>query len=332
MPDEPAERSPQTSPPTRSQSVARAAAAQHGLVRREQVLAAGYSTSTIARWLKDERLHPVHHNLYALGHGVLGDDARAHALVLACAMWEQTDGTLAGAARSHQSAAAALGLLREWNGDAHVAALRRLALAGCHVHRVRSLDPLDVTDVGGVPTTTWSRTLLDLAEVLQLRWLIRALEQSVIHELHDDRVLQETMARGVGRRGIPALRAALAAGHHLDPQVTRSVLEDEFLFLVRSATPALPELPQMNAPLELSYRHRFEVDALWRRLRVALELDSRFHDPPGARMRDRERDRALRAAGYRTFRVRWADVVQRPGWVLWKVRELLARAAQTHAA
>lgn len=285
------------------------------------------SEAAIDRWLDVGRLHRVHRRVYALGHPALPAMGIERAAVMGAARWDAERSVLLGSALSHQSAGLQQQLVRWWKGPLHITSVRRVQLDGCEVHTVRSLDPLDVGVVDGVPTTTWSRTLLDLAEVLEHRWLVRALEQSVIHGLYVHRQLDETVARGVGRRGIAPLRVALATGHHLTPQLTRSLLEDLFLFLVREADPPLPVLPTMNGDLRLLGGEQFEVDAIWFGLKVAIELDSRFHDPAGPRMRDGVRDSALRRDGYLTFRFRWADVVGRPGWVVWKVRDLLARAA-----
>lgn len=324
MRSEPAERVVPSSPPTLAQAVARLAAAQHGVVRHEQLIALGVGRSTIGRWVQSERLHVVHHKVYAVGVPLLPPLGADHAAVLAVATWDPELEILGDAALSHQTAGLRQQLLRASTGPIHVTSVRRSVPDGARTHTVRSLDPRFVTSLEGVPITKWFRTLIDLAEVLPLRELVRALEQSVIHDLYDHGTLVEAMRLSTGRAGLPALREALAAGHHLDPQMTRSILEEQFLFLVREADPALPCLPRMNADVRLSRGEQYEIDALFRRPRVAIELDSRFHEPSGARMRDAERDRALKRDGYRVFRFRWADVVGRPGWVLWQLRELLA--------
>lgn len=311
--------------PTTEQRVARLAADQHGVVRHEQLIALGLGRSTIGRWVDAERLHVLHPKIYALGTPLLPPLGAEHAAVLAVATWDPELEVLGDAAVSHQTAGLQQKLLRSWTGPLHVTSLRRSVVDGAVNHTVRSLDPRFLTTIDDLPTTKWFRTLIDLAEVLPLRELVRALEQSVIHELYDHRTLVTAMELSPGRTGIAALREAVATGHHLKPQMTRSVLEEEFLFLVREATPALPVLPQMNADVRLSRGEQFEIDALFRRARVAIELDSRFHEPAGARMRDAARDRALKRDGYLVFRFRWADVVQRPGWVLWTLRELLSQ-------
>ena len=61
------------------------------------------------------------------------------------------------------------------------------------------------------------------------------------------------------------------------------------------------ELPQPETNVVIE---GFEVDALWRERRVAVELDSRaYHDNLVAFERDRERDRILNAAEWRPIRI-----------------------------
>lgn len=70
--------------------------------------------------------------------------------------------------------------------------------------------------------------------------------------------------------------------------------------------------PRMNAPLALRGRF-FEVDALWERERVAVELDSRsIHDTPRNFESDKLRDRILVAEGWRTMRVTWRQLQEEP--------------------
>ena len=53
----------------------------------------------------------------------------------------------------------------------------------------------------------------------------------------------------------------------------------------------------------------FEVDAVWRDARVAVELDGRdTHGTATAFERDRERDRILQAAGWRVVRITYRQM------------------------
>ncbi len=56
---------------------------------------------------------------------------------------------------------------------------------GIDVHRVRRLDPLDVTTRDGIPVTTLARTLVDLCSVLSDHDLERTVRQAEILRLVD---------------------------------------------------------------------------------------------------------------------------------------------------
>lgn len=302
------------------------AATQHGIVHREQLLALGLGASTIDRWIAAGRLIRLHPRVYAVGHTALPELGPAVAAVFACGRWDAGDRRLRGAAAGYLTAAALLEIRDPGRGVLHVVSERRCAPRGVIVHRTRRLDDAEVDTVRGVPCTSWARTVVDLAELLDHGPLVRVLERSSIRRIFDHVALEEAMTRHAGRRGIPRLRGALALGHHLDPQRCDSVLEELFLLLVRTADPAIPE-PRMQVPLRLSDGRSIRVDALYPELRVAIELDSRWHDPAGPRMRDASRDAALRRDGYVTFRLRYADVTRRPAWVRRTLRRLLAEAA-----
>jgi very-short-patch-repair endonuclease len=66
--------------------------------------------------------------------------------------------------------------------------------------------------------------------------------------------------------------------------------------------------PELNVPIALADRF-VEVDCVWRRARVIAELDGRaVHGTAAAFERDRARDRALNAAGWRVVRITWRQL------------------------
>ncbi|HEU5063603.1 MAG TPA: DUF559 domain-containing protein [Solirubrobacterales bacterium] len=136
-----------------------------------------------------------------------------------------------------------------------------------------------------------------------------------------ERVLHEAEARGVtdrislpmllerypGRRGTRALRILLDSKE--PAAITRNDFEEAFLALVDAY--GLPR-PRMNADLALRGRF-FEVDALWERQRLAVELDSRgVHGTKKRFESDRQRDRILIAEGWKTMRVTWRQLRDEP--------------------
>jgi very-short-patch-repair endonuclease len=76
--------------------------------------------------------------------------------------------------------------------------------------------------------------------------------------------------------------------------------------------------PAVNAYLE-----GFRVDAVWRTHRLAVELDGwQHHHDRHAFERDRERDAALTAAGWRVVRFTYRQVTTRPDSVIQTLRRL----------
>ena len=101
------------------------------------------------------------------------------------------------------------------------------------------MDPADFTEVDGVPVTSVSRTLLDLAGVLPLRDLGYALDRAERLRVFDLEAVQDVLDRARGKRGAHALRKAIAGWRPAD---TKSELEDLHLELVAAAGFERPRL------------------------------------------------------------------------------------------
>jgi very-short-patch-repair endonuclease len=202
-----------------------------------------------------------------------------------------------GGLLSHRSAAALWGLSRQRSALIDVtAATGRQGVhrrEGIFIHRGR-LHSDDRAMSGGLPVTTVARTLFDLAEFVTLERLESAWEEADRLNLLSPREVEAVCERGYGRRALRPIRRLLAEARAVE--ITRSPLEDDFAAFCRKHR--LPP-PVFNTTV-LDY----EVDALWPRQKVAVELDSwSFHRHRAAFERDRARDTALQAAGYRTLRI-----------------------------
>ncbi|MFN2616400.1 MAG: DUF559 domain-containing protein [Thermoleophilaceae bacterium] len=191
---------------------------------------------------------------------------------------------------------------------------------GIRVHRAAALAQRDVTAVDGIPCTTVARTLLDLAEQVDRRGLVRAVERAEELRLFDAGAVEETLARAAGRAGASALATAIA-GWRPEGSFTRSELERRFFELCSGAN--LPA-PVANARLELP-GGSLEVDFLWREASLVVETDGhRFHGTRHAFERDRRRDQRLLLAGYSVARFTWRQLLERPAEVTSTLRGLLA--------
>ena len=182
-----------------------------------------------------------------------------------------------GAALSHASAAAIWGFGRQ--GDVvHVSVTRDVrSRQGIRVHRTTSLDAV-VHD--GLPLTDPARTLRDLERSATLDEVERAREQA-------------------------AMLGLVLPDDDPYPEFTRSEGERRLKALCRAAQ--LPA-PRMNARVA-----GWEVDAYWPAHKLIVEIDGwRYHGTRAAFERDRRRDAALMAAGYRVVRITWRRLTNEP--------------------
>jgi hypothetical protein len=204
-----------------------------------------------------------------------------------------------GAVLSYRSAAAHLGIRPTDRRLIEVTSGRgRRASAGIELHCDR-LAADEVAVVRGIPVTTSTRTLFDLAAVLDRHRLERALNQAEILRILDTQELARLIDLHPRRRGTRALRTILAASLS---GPTRGELEELFLPFVHSYSLPLPEL---NVDIRIGDTW-IEADCLWRAQRVIVELDGHgVHGTRASFESDRKRDRALQAQGWRTVRVTW---------------------------
>lgn len=289
-------------------AIAALAGRQHGVVARGQLEAVGLARRAIEHRLETGRLHLVHRGAYAVGHRNITGKGWYMAAVLAIG---------ADADLSHRSAGDLWAIRRTSRRRVDVTAPRRIDSRREIETHFAVLPPDETTVLDGIPVTTVPRTLFDLASVLTLHELERAFEQSEALRLTDPLSVEDILNRYPGRPGTRNLRQVL--GQDLRG-ITRSELEERFLVLLDEA--GLPR-PHLNATIALNGTH-FEVDCLWRKQRLIVELDSRsWHDTGRALDRDSERDRRLQAAGFRVVRITWTQLTQDPAGVARDLAKLL---------
>lgn len=292
---------------TRERAVAAIAARQHGVITRQQLIRCGISGDTIDRWLRRGRLHRLHRGVYLLGPRILREWTREMAAVLACR---------AAALLSHRSAAQLWHLLPHAASPAiavTIAGRDPGRKPGITVHRVAGIERWESRLRVGIPVTSPARTLLDLAAAAP-DLAEQATAEAFAKGLVRNRDLLSVLERHPRRPGAKRLRV-LTAG---TPSLTRSEAERHFLALVRKS--GLPA-PEVNAKL-----WAYEVDFLWRRERLVVEVDGfAFHSSRPAFERDRRRDADLVARGFRVLRITWRQIVEGP-------EALVARLAQALAS
>ena len=220
------------------------------------------------------------------------------AAVLACGTW---------AVLSHRSAAAHWGVTT-FSGAAEITSPRSTRSRDA-IRRHRALLPADeITILDAIPVTSVHRTLFDYAGIAPLDRLEAAIREAEYRRLWDRLSLPALLARYPGHRGNANLRLCL---ERLSRTVgfTRSDLEELLLPLLDRFD--LPR-PHLNARLQVGGEW-IEVDCLWRKLGLTVELDSRSaHETRSAFEADRDRDRRLQAEGWRVVRITWRQLHDEP--------------------
>lgn len=281
----------------------------HGVVGRDQLIAAGVAPKPIDNRVQARWLRPMYRGVYAVGP-VQSDDAPLFAAVLACG-----DGTLLG----RESAGFLWRVVGRSSTDlveVLVPLPRCPRHRGIRVHRVRSLPPDEVTQLRKIPVTTPARTLLDLSAQLPIRELEQALAQAEKRYAGTQRRLLALLARYPARPGTPKLRELLEGSRK--PAFVRSEAEERFLVLVRRA--GLPA-PEVNVSL-----HGYEIDFLWREQGLAVEIDGyAFHGDRDAFEADRRRDGDLAARGIQVMRITWRQIADEAEATLVLVAQALAQ-------
>ncbi|HEX6782583.1 MAG TPA: DUF559 domain-containing protein [Solirubrobacterales bacterium] len=172
----------------------------------------------------------------------------------------------------------------------------------------------------GIPCTSPSRTLVDLAGIAGAKALAEAIEEAAVLGILDVPKIDEILLER-RRRGSRRLNRILEGWRRYTPKMRlRSRMEAKLLPLL---TQHLLPIPETNEKLRIAGR-TFEVDFLWRDQRVVVETDGgAFHDNPMAQRRDAERNRILARAGYRVPRIGWEQLRDEPDQTIDEIARFL---------
>lgn len=300
-------------------ALAQLAARQHGLISRLQAYRIGLDRNAVLRAIANGHLQRVGDDVFAMAGVPLGADQAAMAAVL----------QRAGSAVSHGSAACLWGMpgfrLDPVNVLVHRKADSR-ARSSATVHS--STDVLDehITEVRGIPVTTPSRTIYDLAGLPSMHpdRVARLLDNLWSRRLVDHRSVARILGQHAerGRPGTVLLRELLEE-RPPDYRAPESGLESRFQQILRDAG-----LPAMERQIDVGDGQRWigRVDFIDRGRRVIVQIDSEFfHGSVLDRERDAAQTAALEATGYVVVRVTEFDVWHRPADVVERLRGLLTR-------
>ena len=169
-----------------------------------------------------------------------------------------------GAVLSHGSAGALMRIVPRERGVIEVSVPRSNSIRrpGLRIHRPTCRCSKDHTTFHGIPVTSPTRTLIDLATYLTPDRLDRAVSEADILGLIELDALRSELEGRSGQHGVRPLRK-LIDRHTF--AMTRTELERRFLRIVRHA--GLP-LPETGACV-----NGFEVDFFFRDLGLVVETD-----------------------------------------------------------
>lgn len=282
------------------------AAKQLGHITWAQLRARGAAPGSIHRWVQTGYLVPVLPRVYAVGHVTMDEASRLASLLLFAGP---------GAELSHGTAAHHRGWLRYPVAATHISTPRRIRtkLPGVVFHCERDVER-ELVD--GIPCTTVTQTLLDLAATEPLKLVCRSLAQ-----LDYERKLRPTAihrACGRGRLGSAALLDALDT--YIPAMArTKSELEDDFLLLCRRF--GIP-IPSVNTSV-----YGDEPDCYWPDFALVVEIDGDGnHGTPAQRRRDRRKDMRLRAHGLTVVRYGGDEIIHDAATVAADVLGLIAQS------
>ncbi len=195
---------------------------------------------------------------------------------------------------------------------------RNVRRLGHRIHTTNSLDLIDRATIGGIPTTSGARTLIDLARTESIERLTVAFDSGLRDGRFNETLVHRRIValRSSGRYGIPRLLEAIEGvdarrGGH-------SWLEREYLHLIASAGLPRPTTQVVLARVGQGCRERcVRVDVHFPDTPVVVELlGYRFHRTKDEMRRDAERMNALVGEGMRPFQFTYEQVVEQPAEVV----------------
>lgn len=305
---------PEGRPPIDEAQIVAFAERQHRQVSLAQLEACGLSPAAVCKRERAGRLHRTYLGVYSVGVPARLPDELIMAATLACEP----------SVASHFSGALVFDLMPDPVRVVHVTVPRtgRNGPDGIVTHRPRRIDECDRTIERGIPVTTPSRVLVDLAGMLSLRSLERLVHTAEYRRLLDRKEVARCIARAGRRPGVRALRNIL----DLRPSAnTNSPGEGRLCDLLARHGMTLPEV---NPRVVIDGR-RYYPDYLWRAEGLVLELDGDDAHGPVAKKFDAQRQQRLERAGFLVIRGTGLELSRAPEDLIRRVADSLA-ALRTH--
>ena len=285
---------------------------QDRLIGRDQIVSSGLSAKVISRLTTRGPWQRVLPRVYSTD-GPL-DGWKAH--VRAAALWGSPD-----AALSHLTAATMWGLPVRRPEMIELSAERRLRAPAPWIktHQASFLLPMDLRSDHGLRLTDPTRTVVDLAAVLDPATLEQSVEMAINKGLTSRaRLRWRVQQRDVcGRRGMTVLRALLRKQQLV---TTESPLELRFEQILRDAK--LPP-PVRQFPVIENGRLVARLDFAYPEAMIAIEIDGyAHHSGRKSWFHDRERRNKIVLLGWRPVHFTSESIDHDPGLVVERVKKL----------
>ncbi|MCB0978924.1 MAG: type IV toxin-antitoxin system AbiEi family antitoxin domain-containing protein [Acidimicrobiales bacterium] len=290
------------------------AESRHGVITRAAIDAEGISRRRLDRLVSQRILERVGRRVYRVSGAPRTLRQR---ILIACLD--------ARGVATHRTAAALHGLngfTEDLQPEVMIHEARNCRSKLARLRTTSTIEPVDITEVDGIPTTTVARTLLSLASIAGPASKGKEIRDWVVEDAFDEALasgrvtaeeLEETLqrCRQSGRGGVKVIERLLQ--ERSSGQVTESHLERVALRVLADAGVRLPECQERIAP-EGEFVAR--VDFIYPGSRSVIEVSGqRWHRTAAQMERDTERRRRLTFLGYRVFEFTYREVTRKP-WLL----------------
>jgi hypothetical protein len=295
--------------------LAAVAAEQHGVFSLSQARDAGFDRSTLDKRVARGALARLQPSVFAFPGTSATWRQEATALVL----------SVPGlAAASHKTATFLWKMSSIEPERAEIVTVRHQRIQRQHpqIHESKDLEPDDVVNVEGIPTTTAVRTVVDVGATASIRYVEHCLDTGLrlgLFQLGDVRGFVKRVARS-GRNGIGKIRPLLDQRMGWDT-ASESALEDRFQRLI-----AASNLPMPVAQYRLNDGEQIvcRADFAYPKQRVLIELDGEhYHTDREAFQKDRAKQNQAHALGWTVYRFTWRQVLDEPATIIYTLRKAL---------
>ncbi len=288
----------------------RKATSQHGLLTTSQLRHLGLTKARQAELVSQHLLQRVRRGVLRLA----GAPVTWRQQILAACL---TPG--ARVAASHRSALRIWGIKSRFDGlEVAVSYPKNRTLSGVTVHRSVDLIGSDVQIVDSIPVTSPARTLCDCGLIYPDLEVQRLVDHSVANGLVRKVELIEVRRR-VGEHGRNGVTSLDLAVDQLPAGAGKAESGPEIELLRKILNAGLPE-PVLQHEVMIR-GHRYRLDLSYPSEMLAIEYDGvDHHTRVDDFVSDRQRQNDLAGAGWTVLRCTHADLRDRPGALLGKIR------------